>query len=133
PSPPAGSATGPWKPTPVAGWPGRTPGSASTRRQLTELDRARRLFEAIGDVCGRCLAHKDLAAAGQEMGRRADALVHAEHAVRLAESLGDTELRTTALNTAGYLHMLLDDLERALEYLQLALALCETRATRPPQ
>jgi tetratricopeptide (TPR) repeat protein len=93
---------------------------------LTELDRGRRLFEAVGDTRGRCFVHWSLAIIHAERGAAADALADSTVAQQLAVQVGDPRLRAGTLNLVGMTYLSLSDPRRALEHLELALALSRT-------
>jgi tetratricopeptide (TPR) repeat protein len=96
---------------------------------LTELDRGRRLFEAVDDTRGRCFIHWSLAMIQTERGDAGDALADGKVALQLAEQIGDPRLQAGTRNLVGSAYLNAGDPQRALEHLETALQL--SRAQSP--
>jgi tetratricopeptide (TPR) repeat protein/transcriptional regulator with XRE-family HTH domain len=84
------------------------------------------LYQRLGNRLGEAKVHFNLATAlADGQGRLADALGHAEQALRLYQAMGDKASEATALNNAGWIHGQLGDYQQARALCRQALSLCE--------
>jgi tetratricopeptide (TPR) repeat protein len=77
----------------------------------------------LGAVAGEAKIQQHLGSLAERQGRSADALGHAEQALRLYQAIGDKPNEAAALNAAGWCHGLLGDYQQARAFCRQAVTL----------
>jgi tetratricopeptide (TPR) repeat protein len=104
--------------------------SGDYQRSQTELERARQLFEALGDTPKLLRVMGALGTLHSNRGRTAQALEQYQLVLARFEKLDDREGIATSLGNIGALHARLGEYARALEYLHSALRLQDELGNR---
>jgi DNA-binding SARP family transcriptional activator len=81
-----------------------------------------KLCQSIGDRLGEAKVQQSLSVLAEKLGHHADALGHAEEALRLYRAIGDKAGEAEALNSVGWCHGLRGDYEQTRVFCRLALA-----------
>jgi tetratricopeptide (TPR) repeat protein/transcriptional regulator with XRE-family HTH domain len=82
-----------------------------------------KLYQRLGNRAGETRIHHGLYVVAERQGRYADALDHAEQALRVARAVGDKPATARMLNVVGWCHGLLGDYQRTRAFCERSLAL----------